>query len=108
MPNYFAPYDTLVHFVSLEQLQQEHGALPHGGCVIRTGTTGLCQENKHRIEYSLKLDSNPEFTASVLLACARAANRMHLRGETGCKSLFDIAPAYLSPCSAAVLRQNML
>ncbi len=108
MPNYFADYDTTVHFVSLEQLQKEHGALPHGGCVIRTGTTGMHQEHKHCIEYSLKLDSNPEFTASVLLACARAANRMYLRGETGCKTLFDIAPADLSPASPAELREKML
>lgn len=108
MPNYFADYDTVVHFISLEQLQREHSALPHGGCVIRTGTTGLHQEHKHCIEYSLKLDSNPEFTASVLLACARAADRMHKRGEVGCKTLFDIAPADLSPLSPGELRKRML
>lgn len=108
MPNYFADYDTVVHFISLQQLQQDHSALPHGGSVIRTGTTGLHQENKHCIEYSLKLDSNPEFTASILLACARAANRMHLRGEVGCKTLFDIAPADLSPLSPEELRKRML
>ncbi len=108
MPNYFADYDTTVHFVSLQQLQQDHSALPHGGSVIRTGTTGMHQENQHCIEYSLKLDSNPEFTASILLACARAANRMHLRGETGCKTLFDIAPADLSPLSPEELREKML
>ena len=108
MPNYFADYDTTVHFISLQQLQQEHGALPHGGSVIRTGTTGMGQEHKHCIEYSLKLDSNPEFTASVLLACARAANKMYMRGEVGCKTLFDIAPADLSPLSAEELRKRML
>ena len=108
MPNYFADYDTTVHFISLQQLQQEHSALPHGGCVIRTGTTGMNQEHKHCIEYSLKLDSNPEFTASVLLACARAADRMYKRGEVGCKTLFDIAPADLSPLSPEELRKRML
>ena len=108
MPNYFADYDTTVHFISLQQLQQDHSALPHGGCVIRTGTTGMHQENKHCIEYSLKLDSNPEFTASVLLACARAADRMYKRGEVGCKTLFDIAPADLSPLSPEELRKRML
>ncbi len=108
MPNYFADYDTTVHFVSLQQLQQEHSALPHGGCVIRTGATGMHHENKHCIEYSLKLDSNPEFTASILLACARAANKMYLRGETGCKTMFDIAPADLSALSPEELRKKML
>ena len=108
MPNYFADYDTVVHFISLEQLQREHSALPHGGSVIYTGTTGLHQEHKHCIEYSLKLDSNPEFTASVLLACARAADRMYKRGEVGCKTLFDIAPADLSPLSPGELRKRML
>ena len=108
MPNYFADYDTTVHFVSLQQLQQEHSALPHGGCVIRTGATGMYHENKHCIEYSLKLDSNPEFTASILLACARAANKMYLRGETGCKTMFDIAPADLSALSPEELRKKML
>ena len=108
MPNYFADYDTTVHFISLQQLQQEHSALPHGGSVIRTGTTGMQQEHKHCIEYSLKLDSNPEFTASILLACARAANKMYLRGETGCRTMFDIAPADLSPLSPEALRKKML
>jgi len=108
MPNYFADYDTTVHFISLQQLQQEHSALPHGGSVIRTGTTGMQQEHQHCIEYSLKLDSNPEFTASILLACARAANKMYLRGETGCKTMFDIAPADLSPLSPEELRKKML
>ena len=108
MPNYFADYDTTVHFISLQQLRQEHGALPHGGSVIYTGNTGLRLENKHCIEYSLKLDSNPEFTASILLACARAADRMHKRGEVGCKTMFDIAPADLSPLSAEELRKRML
>ena len=108
MPNYFADYDTTVTFVTLEELQKNHASLPHGGSVIRTGTTGLHQENKHCIEYSLKLDSNPEFTASILLACARAANRMYARGDVGCKTLFDIAPADLSPFSPEELRKRML
>ena len=108
MPNYFADYDTTVNFVTLEELQKNHSSLPHGGSVIRTGTTGLHQENKHCIEYSLKLDSNPEFTASILLACARAANRMYARGDVGCKTLFDIAPADLSPFSPEELRKRML
>lgn len=108
MPNYFADYDTTVTFVSLEELKANHCGLPHGGCVIRTGSTGHHQENKHYIEYRLKLDSNPEFTGSVLLACARAANRMYLRGDSGCKTLFDIAPADLSALSAEELRKKML
>lgn len=108
MPNYFADYDTTVHFVSLEELKANHSRLPHGGSVIRTGTTGLHQENKHCIEYSLKLDSNPEFTSSILLACARAAHKMYLRGDSGCKTLFDIAPADLSALSPEELRKNML
>lgn len=108
MPNYFADYDTTVTFVSLDELRENHSRLPHGGCVIRTGTTGLRQENQHRIEYSLTLDSNPEFTASILLACARAANRMHARGDSGCKTLFDIAPGDLSPLPPDELRKHML
>ncbi len=108
MPNYFADYDTTVTFISLKELQANHSQLPHGGSVIRTGTTGLHQENSHCIEYSLKLDSNPEFTASVLLACARAANRMHLRGDRGCKTVFEIAPADLSPYSPEDLRTHIL
>ncbi len=108
MPNYFADYDTTVTFLSLEELQKNHSALPHGGSVIRTGTTGLHQEHKHCIEYSLALDSNPEFTGSVLLACARAAYKMRARGETGCKTLFEIPPADLSPLSVEELRKTML
>ena len=108
MPNYFADYETSVTFLSLEQLHAEHGSLPHGGSVIRTGTTGLHNENKHFIEYRLQLDSNPEFTGSILLACARAAYKMHLRGDKGCKTLFDIAPADLSPLSPEELRKTML
>ncbi len=108
MPNYFADYDTTVTFVTLEELRANHNSLPHGGRVIRTGKTGLNHENTHCIEYSLQLDSNPEFTASVLLACARAANKLRARGESGCKTMFDIAPADLSPMSAADLRKTML
>jgi len=108
MPNYFADYDTTVTFVTLEELRRDHSALPHGGRVIRTGRTGLNKENTHCIEYSLQLDSNPEFTASVLLACARAANKLHTRGDRGAKTMFDIAPADLSPLSLADLRKTML
>ncbi len=108
MPNYFADYDTTVTFVTLEELRKNHSALPHGGRVIRTGKTGLNLENNHCIEYSLQLDSNPEFTASVLLACARAAAKLSKRGDRGCKTMFDIAPADLSPLSPADLRKTML
>ena len=108
MPNYFADYDTTVTFISREELQRNHSAIPHGGWVIRTGTTGMHNENKHCIEYSLKLDSNPEFTASVLLACARAACKLHSRGQTGCKTLIDIAPGDLSPLTPEELRKTLL
>ena len=108
MPNYFADYDTIVHFISEEELQRDHATLPHGGFVIRTGTTGVNHENKHIIEYSLKLDSNPEFTASVLVAYARAVNKLYNRGDYGCKTVFDIAPADLSPLSAEEIRKTML
>ena len=108
MPNYFADYDTTVTFVTLEELRANHSALPHGGRVIRTGRTGLNNENSHCIEYSLQLDSNPEFTASVLLACARAAAKLSKRGDSGCKTMFDLAPADLSPLSPADLRKTML
>ena len=108
MPNYFADYDTIVHFISQEELNRDHATLPHGGFVIRTGTTGINRENKHIIEYSLKLDSNPEFTASVLVAYARAINKLFCRGEYGCKTVFDIAPADLSPLSNEELRKTML
>ena len=95
MPNYFSDYDTTVHFISKEELDRDHAGLPHGGSVIRTGKTGFASENKHVIEYSLKLDSNPEFTGSVLVAYARAACRMNEAGQTGCKTVFDVAPAML-------------
>ncbi|MBR4174176.1 MAG: diaminopimelate dehydrogenase [Lachnospiraceae bacterium] len=95
MPNYFSDYDTTVHFISQEELDRDHKGLPHGGSVIRTGATGFDSENKHVIEYSLKLDSNPEFTGSVLVAYARAAVRMNEAGQTGCKTVFDVAPAML-------------
>ncbi len=105
MPNYFADYDTTVTFISQEELNEKYSGLPHGGCVIYSGDTG---ENKHVIEYSLKLDSNPEFTGSVLAACARAAYRMNKEGMSGAKTMFDIAPAYLSPLSGEELRAHML
>ncbi len=108
MPNYFADYDTVVHFISKDELDRDHGGIPHGGFVIRSGKTGLKGENNHIIEYSLKLDSNPEFTSSVILAYARAAVRMQREGMTGCKTVFDIPPAYLSPLDGATLRKNML
>ncbi len=108
MPNYFADYDTTVHFISAEDLTRDHAGIPHGGFVIRTGSTGWNGENKHIIEYSLKLDSNPEFTASVLLAGARAICKMSVRGDSGCKTMFDIAPADLSPLSGEELRKTML
>ena len=108
MPNYFADYDTTVTFISEDEMKEKHSALPHGGFVIRTGRTGLNDEHTHRIEYSLKLDSNPEFTAGVLVAFARAIGRMASRGETGCRTVFDIAPADLSPLSKEVLRRTML
>lgn len=108
MPNYFDEYDTTVHFISEEEMKRDHGELPHGGFVIRTGKTGLNGEHSHVIEYSLKLDSNPEFTASVIVAFARAICRMHARGDVGCKTVFDIAPGDLSPLSPEELRAHML
>ncbi len=108
MPNYFSDYDTTVHFISEEELLRDHSGIPHGGFVIRSGKTGWNEENNHIIEYSLKLDSNPEFTASVIVACARAAYRMKKEGMTGCKTIFDIAPAYMSPLDGADLRAHML
>ncbi|MBQ2249328.1 MAG: diaminopimelate dehydrogenase, partial [Clostridia bacterium] len=108
MPHYFAEYDTTVHFISLEELKREHGGIPHGGTVIRSGRTGAEGENRHVVEYSLKLDSNPEFTASVLVAYARAAYRMSLEGQCGCKTVLDIPPAYLSACDADELRRRLL
>lgn len=108
MPNYFADYDTTVHFITEEEMKRDHSRLPHGGFVIRSGRTGWDLENKHVIEYSLKLDSNPEFTSSVIVAYARAAYRLSREGQKGCRTVFDIAPAYLSPESAADLRKKYL
>lgn len=108
MPNYFADYDTTVHFITEEEMKRDHSGLPHGGCVIRTGNTGMDKENSHVIEYSLKLDSNPEFTGSVIAAYARAAYRMNNEGLNGAKTVFDIAPAYLSEKSGEELRAHLL
>ncbi len=108
MPNYFADYDTTVTFISLEELREKHSGMPHGGSVIRNGKTGADGENTHTVEFSLKLDSNPEFTASVLVAYARAIDRLKKEGSFGCKTVFDIAPAYLSEHSAEELRAHML
>ena len=108
MPNYFADYDTTVHFISAEELKRDHSGIPHGGFVIYTGKTGANLEHNHVIEYSLKLDSNPEFTASVIVAYARAINRLHNEGVTGCKTVFDIPPAYLSPKTSAELMASLL
>ena len=108
MPNYFADYDTTVHFISKEEMQRDHSGIPHGGFVIHTGKTGVENEHNHTIEYRLTLDSNPEFTSSVLVAYARAAYRMAKEGQTGCKTVFDVAPAYLSPKDGEQLRASML
>lgn len=108
MPNYFADYDTTVHFISEEALQRDHAGIPHGGFVIRTGKTGFQAENTHVIEYSLKLDSNPEFTSSVMVAYARAAYRLGMSGMSGCHTVFDIAPALLDIRDAATLRKGLL
>ena len=116
MPNYFADYDTTVHFISEEEMKREHSGIPHGGRVFRCGATGWESDspdgdqlpNHHIIEYSLKLDSNPEFTSSILTAYARAAHRLHQEGRTGCKTVLDIAPAYLHPASAEELRATLL
>ena len=107
MPNYFDEYDTTVTFITEEELKENHSKMPHGGFVIRTGETG-CEGNKHVIEYSLKLDSNPEFTGSVLVAYARAAHRLSKKGESGARSVFDIAPAMLSQMTPEELRAHML
>ena len=104
MPNYFADYNTTVHFISMDEMKKNHSGIPHGGSVIRCGKTGLAEENSHVIEYSLKLDSNPEFTASVLVCYARAAYKLNKEGVSGCKTAFDIAPSYLSSKSAEELR----
>lgn len=108
MPNYFDDYDTTVHFITEEEMARDHSGLPHGGSVIRTGVTGFDKEHDHVIEYSLKLGSNPEFTGSVIAAYARAAYRMNKEGLSGCKTVFDIAPVYLSKESPEELRAHML
>ncbi len=108
MPNYFADYDTTVCFISEEELLRDHSGIPHGGFVFRAGRTGEDGKNSHIIEYSLKLDSNPEFTASVIVAYARAAYRLNNEGAVGCKTVFDVPPAYISPRSAEELRKTML
>ncbi len=108
MPNYFADYDTTVHFITEEELVRDHSGIPHGGMVFRSGTTGAANEYNNIIEYRLQLDSNPEFTASVLTAYARAAYRLAKEGQYGCKTVLDIAPAYLHPQSPEELRKNLL
>ena len=108
MPNYFADYDTTVHFITMDEMKRDHSGLPHGGTVIRSGKTGWNEENNAIIEYNLKLDSNPEFTASVLVAYARAAYRLNKNGDKGCKTVFDIPPALLSSKSPEELRKNLL
>ncbi len=108
MPNYFDEYDTTVHFITEEEFDRDHKGIPHGGFVFRSGVTGFAKENKHVIEYSLKLDSNPEFTGSVLVAYARAIFKLNTEGVTGCKTVFDIAPAYLSPLSGEEIRAHLL
>ena len=108
MPNYFSDYDTTVHFISEDELKRDHSGIPHGGFVLRSGKTGWDGEHSHLIEYSLKLDSNPEFTSSVLVAYARAAYRLSQEGVSGCRTVFDIAPAYLSAKSGEELRKSML
>lgn len=108
MPNYFSDYDTTVHFITEDEMKANHSGLPHGGSVIRTGVTGFNNEHTHVVEYNLKLDSNPEFTGSVIAAYARAVYRMNNEGQTGCKTVFDIAPAYLSELSGEQLRAHLL
>jgi diaminopimelate dehydrogenase len=108
MPNYFADYDTTVHFITKEELDRDHAGIPHGGFVIRSGKTGMALENRHVVEYALKLDSNPEFTASVIVACARAAYRFFCEGISGCKTVLDVPPAYHSMYSAEELRKRLL
>ena len=108
MPNYFADYNTIVHFISEDELKEKHSEIPHGGVVLRSGVTGLNGEHQHVIEYKLKLDSNPEFTSSVVIAYARAVYRLANEGQTGCKTVFDIAPSYLSALSGEELRATML
>ncbi|MGN0559435.1 MAG: diaminopimelate dehydrogenase [Candidatus Fimenecus sp.] len=108
MPNYFADYDTTVHFISQAELDRDHAGIPHGGVVFRTGVTGLQNEQKHVVEYKLQLDSNPGFTSSVLVAFARAAYRMQKDGLCGCKTIFDIAPSYLHPATPEEQRKTLL
>ena len=108
MPAYFEPYDTTVHFITQEELDRDHGGIPHGGFVLRSGTTGLQGETRQLIEYRLTLGSNPEFTSSVLVACARAVVRMDKAGMHGCKTIFDVPPAWLSPKDGAELRKMLL
>ncbi len=108
MPNYFSDYDTTVNFISKEEMERDHSGLPHGGVVIRSGNTGWNDENHNTIEYRLNLDSNPQFTSSVLVAYARAIDRMNKKGDTGCKTVFDIAPAMLSPMSGEEIRAHLL
>lgn len=108
MPNYFADYDTTVTFITMEELRANHAGMPHGGSVFRNGVTGIEAEHRHTVEFSLKLDSNPEFTSSVLVAYARAIDRMAKRGMSGCKTVFDVAPADLSQLSAEELRAHLL
>ncbi len=108
MPNYFEPYDTTVHFISSEEMARDHSGIPHGGCVLRSGTTGIDGEHTHVIEYKLTLDSNPEFTASVLLAYARGVYRLSQIGQFGCKTVLDVPPAMLSSLDGAALRAGLL
>ena len=108
MPNYFADYDTTVHFITEEEMKRDHAGLPHGGFVIRSGVTGFEKEHRQLIEYKLTLDSNPEFTGSILVAYARAAYKLSQEGQSGCRTVFDIAPAYLSPLSGEELRAHLL
>lgn len=108
MPNYFAEYDTTVHFISLEDMKRDHSGIPHGGIVIRTGVTGAFRDTRQKIEYALELGSNPEFTASVMVAYARAVYRMAGEGITGCKTVLDVPPAYLSAMSGEELRKKLL
>ncbi len=108
MPNYFADYDTIVNFISMEELKRDHAGIPHGGNVIRSGNTGLNKENKHVVEYKITLDSNPEFTSSVIVAYARAVVRMKNEGMSGCKTVFDVAPKYLSKKNDEDLRKRLL
>lgn len=108
MPNYFADYDTTVTFVTLDELRANHGGMPHGGSVIRSGKTGLTGENNHTVEFKLNLDSNPEFTGSVLVAYARAVNKMYKQGTVGALTVLDVPPAYLSPLSAEELRRHLI